>query len=121
MVRSSGVECQRTLSMMQQVTWKSVRDRYQCLKTASYKHDSKNRNMLKVGEDFCQINELLISMKSDPDDLLEDKKTEKTALKERGNGKERFGNYLMPSALNRSRPKNDSDYDAVPPPPYKKA
>lgn len=99
--------------MMQEVTWKGVKDRYQRPQTAFDKVEKKNKNIFEIEGGVGEMLELLMSMWETRDDLLEQKNAKENAREERDDEKEHIGNDLMHFTMSRSRTKDDSDDDSV--------
>ena len=67
------------ISVVQTVTWKSVRDCYKRLQEHFDKSDNANQRLSGVGGEIGEMEELLMSMREARDDLSVPKTAKKTA------------------------------------------
>ena len=89
------------LSVVQTVTWKSVRDRYKRLQEQFDKSNNANQRLSGVPGEIREMKELLIAMPEAHVDLSVQKTAKKTAQQETGLEKEIIGQALVEMSLKR--------------------
>ena len=87
------------LTVVQTVTWKSVRDRYKRVQEQFDKSDNANQRLSGVGGEIGEMEELLMGMREACDDLAVQKTAKKTAQQETDREKEMIGQALVEMSL----------------------